>query len=114
MPDQAPQGSFVPNTPFVAKTVEVKGPSGRVYVMHELSMREQMLADGVALSPAEAIYLRTGLALDSINGETIPPRPKKPFVDALMDSIPGEDGEMLCKAYVENFAAHLQGEEVKN
>jgi hypothetical protein len=100
--------------PFAPKIIEVACPSGRKYTLRELSAFEQMQADGVALSPAEALYYRMAISVDTIDGQKIAPRPKKMNSDALLRSLSGPDAEALVMAYTKEFSPQLTGDEVKN
>jgi hypothetical protein len=109
-----PEVSIPSKNPFAPKIVEVTGPSGRKYTMRELSAFEQMQADSAAITPAEALYYRMGVAIVTIDDETITPRPTKDFVSVLLRKISGPDAEALVMAYTKEFTPQLQDTEVKN
>ena len=106
--------SSLPSTKFEPKLVEVRAPSGRKYVLRELSIFEQMQADSVSTTTAESIYYRMALAIESIDGEVLLPRQNKGSVDALMRFLPGPDGDALVIEYAKAFSPQSQAETVKN
>lgn len=97
--------------PFQAKTIDVEAPSGRKFTVRELSAFEQMRADSWSTSPAQALYYRVVLAIETIDGAKVNARPTKTFADDLLKQISGQDSEALVQAYVKDFSPQLAGDD---
>jgi hypothetical protein len=99
---------------FAPKLFDVIGPSGRTYILRELTAFEQMQADSASQSTAESLYYRMALAIESINGEQIVRRERKVSADMLLKEISGPDADALVLAYAKAFSPQVQSDEVKN
>lgn len=114
MDQQYKATSSLPSTKFEPRLAEVVAPSGRKYVLRELTIFEQMQADSASSTTAESIYYRMALSIESIDGEVLLRRQQKTTVDALMRALPGPDGDALVLEYVKAFSPASQTETVKN
>jgi len=105
---------FPTKSTFAPRLFEVDAPSGRHYVLRELTTFEQMQADSASTTTAESLYYRVALAIDSIDGERIVPRTKKDVTDEFMRRISGPDGDALVLAYAKQFSPAARAAEIKN
>jgi TRAP-type uncharacterized transport system substrate-binding protein len=102
-------------TSFAPRTITVDdAPSGRKYVLRQLSAFEQMQADSVATGTMDAMYYRLGLSIAQIDDKLVAPRPTKAFTDVFLKSIPGDDADKLILAYANAFTPLAQAATIKN
>jgi hypothetical protein len=100
---------------FAPRTITVDdAPSGRKYVLRQLSAFEQMQADSVATGTMDAMYYRLGLSISEVDGKLVAPRPNKVFTDVFLKSIPGDDADKLILAYANAFTPLAQATTIKN
>lgn len=86
---------------FEPKTLTVEGPSGRKYVLRELTGFEQMQADEGVQDFSSTVYYRVAMSIESVDDERLVPAPKRTFLDLLLKSLPAEDLDALMIAYAQ-------------
>lgn len=101
-----------PSRAFEPETLTVDSPSGRKYVLRELTGFEQMQADQGVEDFTTTVYYRVAMAISSIDDERIVPAPKRVYLDLLLKRLPAEDLDALMVAYANWRSA--KGPEVKN
>jgi hypothetical protein len=115
MNNDATQPGITPTkSVFTPRTFEVDAPSGRKYVLRELTGYEQRQSDGGLENQSDVIVYRIIMSIGSVDGETLLPRASRAFQDLLLKSISGPDLDALTIAYVRAFAPQAQAAEIKN
>lgn len=99
---------------FEPKCVEIPAPSGRAYVLRELTGFEQMQSDAGVETMGEVVAYRVAHAIESIDGEPITPRTTRTALDSLLRSISGRDLDFLMIEYAKAFSPTAQANEIKN